>query len=173
MEIHKGWVRYTDLSPEQDSLTSMAESVRESKKHDKHSPREQAEEMLKGYPDQIYQCVANGKRHHSGDFYVQVLFKADRLTPDYINMLCVARGSCPDAFYDQGVYRYTKHDDKIEFLWKIPSLERANKYRTHVFEIGKDDIDLYEAVMQMDSGELARRTFFYNNPDNRIVLTGS
>jgi len=164
MEKHKGWVRYTKLREE--GVPTIGEQVlKESKnaKYNTHSAQEQVDEELKNYPKEIVECINNGKKHHDGDFYIEVLFCYDRMLEGKRKNIFAARPTCPKPFYDQAAYKYIRGEDRLEFLWVVPDIDLCQLYRYNIGMVPDDEKELYENIRKYHNGDLAKIEYFENN----------
>ena len=67
-----------------------------------------------------------------------------------------ARSTCPTPDYDQSVYKYNKKDDRIEYIWTIPTKEVCYyllKNRNYVIP---EEQELLKYVLEFSLGELFR-----------------
>jgi hypothetical protein len=170
MEVKEGWIRYTKLKSIHDpTVGEMAAALDGARKDNTHSVVEQTVEMLKKYSDEVYECLGNGKKHFNSDFYIEVLLKSNEsVIRDSISNIFVARGSCPTPFFDQTVYKYTKQDDKLDYLWTVPDIALCRLYANHRDLVPEDEKELYQNICDYYSGALAKREYLENNPDKKI-----
>ena len=117
----------------------------------------------KNYEKNIYECVENGKKMFDGDFFVHVETKRERLTPNVIRNYFVARRSCSRPWYDQTIYKYHRNEDRIEFLWVIPSKPTCIEFREHIMEIPSEARDLLQFILDYYDGTLMRKCLQLNN----------
>jgi len=170
MQKYKGWVRYTKLKEDCDQTIGSKSLLLESKrKYNTHCAQDQVDEELKDYPDQVMECIKNGKKHFDGDFYIHVLFCMDRIVPDKRKNIFAAQKSCPKPFYDQAVYKYHSGDDRLEYLWVVPDIDLCELYKYNIGIIPDDEKDLYENIRRYYSGELAQIEYRENNKGRKQV----
>jgi hypothetical protein len=168
MQKNKGIIRYTKINKDGPvKLGKLALEQGKNRKYNTHSAQEQVDEELKNYPNQVMECVENGKKHFNSDFYVQVLFCLDRIIPDYRKNIFAAQRSCPTPFYDQVVYKYHKNGDRLEFLWNVPDIDLCKFYRDNFSLVPDDEKWLYKNIMDFYSGKLAVREHLENTTKTR------
>jgi len=172
MQKYKGWVRYTKIKDKGDQTIGERSLILEPKrKFNTHCAQDQVDEELKDYPNQIYECLKNGKKHFDDDFYIHVLFCKDRLIRDCRKNIFAAQRSCPTPFYDQAVYKYNKRDDNLEFLWVVPDIDICELYKNNIGLVPEDEKDLYENIRKYYSGELARIEYLENKRARKQVFS--
>ena len=128
-------------------------------------PIELEREMHKDYEANIYECISRGQRDCSGDFYVVVLTKTERLLSNVIRNYLFYRNSCPTPEYDQTVYRYDKKDKALEFLWVIPSEDACIYLKINALLVDKSEHDLLRFVLDFYDGTLDRKVKRLNNEE--------
>lgn len=117
-------------------------------------PIEQQREMLKGYEEQFYLCIENGKKLYLGSFYVEVSTKKEQLFNNVLRNYFIPRSSCPTPNYDQTVYYYNRNDESIEFLWVIPCREACYTLKEYALEVAPEERQLRDYVLQFADGTL-------------------
>jgi len=119
-----------------------------------HSAHEQMQECLTDYDAHINQCLNDHKAKFPGDFYVVVITKKERLLDNVLRNYFTARLSCPTPDYDQTVYKYTRHDDSLEFLWVIPSKDACLMLKENFLLIPQEERGLLKYVLDFADGTL-------------------
>lgn len=171
MEIHKNWIRYTELRDTTGpTIGEQAIAMNPQRKYNTHSIYEQVQANLHDFDEQVNICVANGKKHFNGDFYIEVLIKKERLIEDAVMNIFAARRTCPDPFHDQIVYKYIKNGDEIQFLWCIPDRTVCDYYKNILFVVPEDEQDIYEHIVKYYDGTYARLAFTENNRDQKNII---
>lgn len=89
------------------------------------NPEDIRRDAQKDYLDNLYACVEEFKKTHTGDFFVVVLTKREKLLPNVIRNMFVARISCPTPNYEQSVWKYSHADDDVEYIWTIPDRDTS------------------------------------------------
>lgn len=121
---------------------------------DTRSPIEQMRANLTDYDKSLWECVERGKIDMSGDFYLEIITKQEPLMPNVIRNYFGFRYSCPTPNYDHAVYKYDRHDDKIEFLWVIPSRGISHLLLENRLSVPPEEYGLLEFVLRFESGDL-------------------
>lgn len=121
---------------------------------DSRDPIELQRELQKKYIDELIQCTTTTKNTHNGDFYIVVITKRERLLQPVLRNYFVPRTTCPTPDYDQTLYRYSKHDDRIEYLWCIPDKETCITFKEHVLQIAPDERQLLKHILDFSDGTL-------------------
>ncbi len=119
-------------------------------------PIELQREMHKDYIAHIHDAIFRGKQDFSGDFFVVVLTKKERLMQNVIRNYFLARSSCPTPEWDQTVYRYKRADDLLEFLWVIPSKDTCQLFKENALQITPEEKELLRFVMDFTDGTLLK-----------------
>jgi len=126
------------------------------KKAPKHSTFDQMREQLDEYEENVHECVKIGLSLYKGDFYVLCLTKKERLMQNVMRNYFFPRKSCPTPDFDQKVYKYTREDDKLEFMWAIPDVDAVNYMKNNANLVTPDKYKLLEFVLSFVDGSLLR-----------------
>ena len=125
---------------------------------DSRDPVELEREMHKEYEKNVLECAATFKQANTIPigkwFYVVVLTKREPLMPNVLRHYFLARSSCPTPDYDQAVYAYDPHDDRIDFLWVIPSKDACLHLKDNALQVADAEKDLLKFVLQFADGTL-------------------
>lgn len=128
-----------------------------------HSVLEQMQEQLTGFEDHFYSALNAGKNNYPGDFFIVVITKRERLMSNVIRNYFFSRESCPTPTCDQAVYKYHRTDDRVEFIWVLPSKEGcADLYNNRLYV----DISLNKLlgyVLDFENGSLDKKARVLNN----------
>lgn len=127
------------------------------------SAGEQMREQLREYESNIAECINSGKNSFSGDFFVVVITKRERLMPNVIRNYFFSRISCPSPDYDQTVYHYHRSDDHLEFIWVLPSMVAVKDLLRHRHELDTSFFGLLKFVLSFLDGTLEARARTLNN----------
>lgn len=114
------------------------------------------------WESQIAQAVARGKKDFSGEFYVVVLFKKERLLHNVVRQYFLSRKSCPSPEYDQTVYKYHPASDELEYLWTVPDKQSVEALVAHRHEIHPDQQHLADFAYRFKYGLLDRECLKLN-----------
>lgn len=124
---------------------------------DTHSAFDQMREQLSEFDKNIHDCIATMKKSHpSKDFYVVVLTKRERLTPNVFRNYFLARLSCPTPTYDQATYFYSNKDDYLEFMWVIPTRDVCIEFVRAPALTAPDEMRLLKCILDFADGSLFR-----------------
>ena len=125
---------------------------------DSRDPIELEQEMHAEYEKNIFECIEKCKKSFQVPvgswFYVVVLTKREPLMPNVLRHYFLGRLSCPTPDYDQAVYAYDPHQDRIDFLWVIPSRDAAQHLRDNALQVAPAEKDLLNYVLQFADGTL-------------------
>lgn len=141
---------------------------------------EQMQAQLIDYERSVHECVATGKAQYSGDFFVVVLTKRERLMANVFRNYFVARQSCPTPSYDQTVYKYVRNGDELQFIWTLPNPAAIQNLLVHKHELDPSFFPLLGMVLAFLDGDLDRKAQVLNGEillkketqDDRRVQTG-
>lgn len=136
-----------------DTLGKVSLELR-SKTPETRDPIEIQREVHKDYEKHFNECVNNAKKNFSGDFYVCVLTKKERLMPNVLRNYFLARSSCPTPDYDQTIYKYHRASGAVEFLWVLPSKDTCELFKQNALEIAPEEKLLLNYILMDSSGEL-------------------
>jgi hypothetical protein len=110
--------------------------------------------MHSDYEQKLLETLEEGKKTLTGDFFVIVLTKKERLLNNVLRNYFFFRNSCPTPDYDQAVYQYLKADDKIKFLWVIPSKDTCMLLLENRQQIAPSEYELLSFVLKFADGTL-------------------
>ena len=127
------------------------------KEHQQLNPMEYMREMLTDYESNINECVDRYKKAFNDDFYVVVITKKEPLLKNVLRSYFTARISCPTPDYDNAVYKYTKENESLEFLWVIPSKDTCELLMDNAAIVDKSEWGLLRYVLQFSDGTLFRQ----------------
>jgi len=154
-----------------------ANSVELSKKTpDTRDPIALEREINKDYEKNIFEAVERGlKEIHGGsrdcNFFVVVTTKKERLMPNVIRNYFCTRKTCPTPEYDQTVYHYLRKDDKLEFLWVVPSKDTCELLHLNALMVTQNERELLYFVLSFYDGSLLRKAKKLNGevPDSPLL----
>ena len=127
-----------------------------------HSVGEQMQEQLSDYESNVLECVARGKDFYPGDFYLIVITKREKLMQNVLRHYFFHRLSCPTPDYDQALYKYNRKDESLEFMWVIPAKEVCFEMRDRRLEIGLEQRELLQFVLDFIDGTLDKKSRILN-----------
>jgi len=156
MEVHKGWIRYTEDPKELLTLEDYySQYIPRKIEQEDHNYADQGEVMAQLLPPVVEDTIEKAKKHIDGDIFVEVIIKADRRFPDlYKNIVC-ARPTCPSPEYERIAYHYHRNSGEKELLWIIPTLSRCLQYKRQChLDIMSDDRLIADFVLEYENGNL-------------------
>lgn len=121
------------------------------------SPIELEKSMQENYMNELIYCVHAARKNLVGDFFVVVITKNEKLMPNVFRNYFMSRISCPTPDYDQSVYKYHANEEKIEYVWTIPSREASFYLKDNADLVDESEHELLRFVLDFASGELAIR----------------
>ena len=119
-----------------------------------HNAEDQMREQLSDYDKNLYECAEKCKRAFSGDSYIVVLTKKERLMQNVIRNYFTGRQSCPTPEWDQVVYHYRRSSEDIIFLWSIPAKDICEWMMQNPWLLATEEKELYSFVTQFYDGTL-------------------
>lgn len=140
------------------------------KEPDTRSPIELERAMHEDYEKHIYECVERCKKEFPQDFFVVVETKKEKLLQNVVRNFFFGRLSCPTPNYDQTVYRYSRADDKVEFLWVIPARDICQHLKENAVQVAPAERDLLNFVLDFSDGTLFERCKKLNGEVEDSVL---
>lgn len=121
-----------------------------------HSAHEQMQEQLSEYDTNLASCVQEARKTKTGDFYVVVLTKKERLLENVLRNYFFSRNSCPTPDYDQAVYFYSSKTQELKFMWVIPSKHTCEYMRDNAKLIDPSEHELLRFVLSFYDGYLLK-----------------
>lgn len=134
-------------------------------------PIELQREMHKDYEKSVIEAIDTGKKDYNTDFFVVVLTKRERLLSNVIRNYFFVRSSCPTPEYDQTVYHFHKKEDRVEFLWVLPSMDTCGVFIDNFLQIDPKEKWLLEFILKDSSGELLALSRRLNGEIKDTILT--
>lgn len=128
------------------------------KQPDTLSPIEQANTQLKDYEKNLLEVAQDGKKKIMGDFFIVVLTKKEKLMQNVIRNYFFFRISCPTPDYDQTVYKYSYSEDKIDFIWTIPSKHTCLTFLENRDKIVPEEWGLLKFILEFRDGTLYKKS---------------
>ncbi len=155
--------------PERENVGKIASDLLE-KKEGPIDVVEQRRAMQEKYIDNLIECAYSNKSVFTGDFFIVVETKTEPLIPNVARNYFFARQTCPTPTYDESVYRYIREDDKIEYLWTLPSKEACYYLRDHAVETHPEQRQLLLFVLSFFDGTLLQRCQELNHEQPNSIL---
>ena len=136
---------------------------------------EQSQEMLKEFMPRVLECVEIHKKKFPTDFYVETItIEVPLMGKKVYRFKYVGKLACPTPTYDQTVFKYNHHDDRLEYLWTIPDKGTCSYLKQNALLIPKEHKKLLEFVLDDSSNELLRKAKKLNNEemDSPLIIKG-
>lgn len=131
---------------------------------------DQQREMQKDYLDNLVECVERNKKEFPRDFFIIVETKTEPLMPNVMRNYFFARWTCPTPTYDQSVFKYNKTEDRIEYLWTLPSKDACYYIKNNVKDLPQEEAELVHSVFAFFDDTLLNRAKELNKEKNNLVL---
>ncbi len=132
------------------------------KKDEKINPIDLQRQIHKGnsnedsFENQIRIAVERGEKELPKDFLVVVLFKKERIMKNVVRQYFFPRISCPTPEYDQIVYKYTRKNQQLEFIWVVPDKQSTIDLPLMGKELPPEQQELVQFARDFNSGALDR-----------------
>lgn len=127
---------------------------------DSRDPIEIEREMHQDYEKNIYECIETHKKLFDvprGEwFYVNVLTKRERLMQNVLRHYFFCTRACPTPSWDQAVYAYDPWEDRIDFLWVIPSKDTCEYLVQNSLAVADSERELLRFVLEFADGTLLK-----------------
>lgn len=117
-------------------------------------PIELQRAMHEDYVQNVSDCVDRHKDKFTGNFFVVVTTKKERLMQNVIRNYFYARQSCPTPNYDDTVYLYNRVDDALELLWTLPSQDASHHLKDNALQVAPEEKQLLQYVLDFADGTL-------------------
>lgn len=132
------------------------------KEPESRDPIEIERVMQKEYLDNLIECCQTHKQQFPGNFFVIVITKNEKLMPNVFRNYFYARQSCPTPDYDQSVFAYNREDDRLEYVWTIPSKDTCIHLLKNYNDVAESEKQLLNFVFQFAHGTLMELAKKYN-----------
>lgn len=112
----------------------------------------------KTFEEEIWVTIDRGVNadYISGDFFVVVLFRRDRILKNIIRQQFFYRQTLPTPEFDQTVYKYFLKEEKLEMLWTIPN-NATCQYMPLMTDLPKEHLPLLEMVESFMRGDIDKK----------------
>lgn len=127
-----------------------------------HSPEEQMRQSLEDWDKNILEAIIRGCKEFPGDFYLVVETKKEPKMQNVIRNYFIVRSTCPTPTYDNSVYKYHKADERLEFLWVLPSKATCIMIKDRAIELPPEERQLVQFVLDDADGTLLKRCKLLN-----------
>lgn len=127
--------------------------------HELQESMHKGDSSEKTFEEEVWVTVGRGVKadYISGDFFVVVLFRKDRILKNIIRQQFFYRQTIPTPEFDQTVYKYFRKDDKLEMLWTIPNNATCLYLPLMGADLPKEHLPLLEMVEAFKRGDLDKK----------------
>lgn len=117
-------------------------------------------EIDKQYFEQIEECVKKhkGKLGFTGDFFITVISKKERVMENVIRRYFIARESLPTPNYDQTVWRFNQKVGDLQYIWTIPDHNTCQEMFNNPMKVPESEDWLLQMVQMFMTGRLYHAT---------------
>ena len=84
------------------------------------------------------------------------LTKKEKLLNNVLRNYFFPTQACPTPTWDQAIYHYHSADDRLEFLWVIPSKDTCELFQENALYIVPEEKELLRFVLDFEDGTLLR-----------------
>lgn len=128
-----------------------------SKVQDIASPFEVVSEIGNDFMPKLMAMVERDKRKSAGrDFFIEVCAFMNPLMLDVPEYRMISRWTCPTPFYDRGAFHFIAKDDRLEFLWFVPSPKECAYYLDNMLNLTDGEREAAKTVLDFKDGTLLR-----------------
>ena len=132
------------------------DNLNSSSEHGPVSVIELERAMQEEYHNQLLDIIDQDHDKYSGDFYVVVLTKNERLIPNGFRNYFLTRHSCPTPFFDQSVFKYNKLEGRVEYLWTVPDKQVCEHLAINAPLVVESERWLLSFVLSYYNGDLLK-----------------
>jgi hypothetical protein len=110
----------------------------------------------------LMETVEDGKQKWNGDFFVYIHFNTEPLLGDSIRCRFFHQKSAPMPTFSQALYRYTRKEEKLEYLWTVPCIKSCLAIKKDPVEWNMMMPDAVKHVLDFCDGTLDKKVHDYN-----------
>lgn len=129
-----------------------------------HTVAERIEQGKHTYQEILENAFYAGKTRFDSDFYIELCVKSEKIlwnvNPRWLPAL---RYSCPTPMFNQSVFRYSKKDDYLEYLWTLPDIDACRYLTQNALMVDSNERELLNFVIEFNSGNLFKLMQKLNN----------
>ncbi len=103
---------------------------------------------------ELLAAVDRGCSEKTGDFYIAIILRSEVISPNVFRQQYVVSSSCPSPTFDQSVFKYTRADGKIDYLWTVPNEDACLYLKSNAWLVDKEEQWMLSFVLQYYSGKL-------------------
>jgi hypothetical protein len=124
---------------------------------------ERMREMLGEYESHVHDAVHRGKKLYTGNFFVDVLTKRERIMSTHFRNYFIPRQTCPTPHLEQSVFMYNAKSDRIEYMWSLPDASAVRLMIKNKKILDPQMLQLLQFVLDFASGHLDKKAMSLNN----------
>lgn len=126
-------------------------------------PIELARANEKGYMQELWETVANGKKlFPQQDFFINVLLKQEILLRIVYRSIFAVAVDCPTPTFDQTVYKYSRKDDQLLLIWSLPNEEACVTYYNDAIYVVPEERNVLNDIIDFYNGTLMHKALQLN-----------
>lgn len=134
----------------------------QAKKPDSRDPIEIQKATEENYLLHLELCIEQHRKILEDDFFVVVLQKREKLLNNVFRNYFLARRTCPTPACDQTVFHFDPKDEKLTFLWTVPSDQTCQCLMENKLIVDPSERELLKYVQMYISGELDKKCAKWN-----------
>ena len=115
---------------------------------------DQQRSMQENYMNNLWEAVDRGLKKYTGNFFIDVKYKRERLLVNVFRTYFIDRQSCPTPNYDQDVYEYKRESNELILHWSIPDRESTHHIKDNALLIPDEEKALLQFVLDYADGTL-------------------
>ncbi len=124
---------------------------------DNATPNDHAHARTKSYMDELRECVEIHLKIFSGDIYIDVQKKEERLFLKKVyRHYFIGKQACPTPTHDQDVYKYRRESDQIEYLWSVPDEQTCQYLKDERLSLPDSQRELLKFAVEFSDGTLLK-----------------
>lgn len=135
-------------------------------------------DMTKDWDSYLEDCILEGKKVlPNKDFFINIVILPDKMAEGFLDRLSMkhtrqVRSSCPTPDYNQVVYHYKHQDNKLSFLWTVPTRDMVGGLLRHRDRVLPQYFDLLIHVLNFADGSLLKLAKHLNGEYDKELISG-
>lgn len=138
--------------------------------HDSNNVVDVQRELQKDYMASIWECITNHLDKFSGDFYIQIITKKEKLLENVFRNYFMAHQWCPSPDYNQSMFKFHRSSNNLEYLWTLPDPETAIYLVHNAAKLPKEEKELLFYVLCDYNGTLLKKAKKLNGEEESSPL---
>jgi hypothetical protein len=140
------------------------------KGHDSNTVIDVQRELQKDYMASVWECINRHLSLYSGDFYVQIVTKREKLLENVFRNYFMAHQWCPSPDYNQSMFKFHRSSNRLEYLWTLPDPETAIYLVRNASKLPPEEKELLFYVLCDYNGTLLKRAKSFNGEQELTPL---